>query len=120
MVTVTCVVAVQPLAFVPVTVYVVVDTGDAVTDEPVVLLNPVAGLQVYVLAPDAFSTVDCPAQIEAGGTEITGAGVTVTVTCAVDVHPSRVPVTVYVVVLAGVAVTLEPVVALRPVAGDQV
>ena len=120
MVTVTCVVAVQPLAFVPVTVYVVVDAGDAVTDEPVVLLNPVAGLQVYVLAPDAFNTVDCPAQIDAGRTEITGDGVTVTVTCAVEVHPFLVPVTVYVVVVVGEAVTEVPVVLLNPVAGDHV
>jgi hypothetical protein len=43
-VTVTCVVAVHPLLPVPVTVYVVVEDGEAVTDEPVVLLNPVGGL----------------------------------------------------------------------------
>ena len=43
-VTVTCAVAVHPLD-VPVTVYVVVLVGFAVTEEPVVLLNPIAGLQ---------------------------------------------------------------------------
>lgn len=44
---------------------------------------------------------------------------TVTVTCAVAVHPFRsVPVTVYVVVEDGPAETLAPVVLLRPVAGD--
>ena len=108
----------HPLAPVPVTVYVVVEAGEAVTDEPVVELNPVAGLQVYELAPVAVSVVDCPAQMDAGGTEMTGGGFTVTVTCAVAVHPFLVPVTVYVVVLVGVAVTLAPVVALNPVAGD--
>ena len=42
-VTVTCAVEVQPLASVPVTVYVVVEEGLAETLAPVVLLNPVAG-----------------------------------------------------------------------------
>ena len=36
----------QPLAFVPVMVYVVVTLGEATTEVPVVLLNPVAGDQV--------------------------------------------------------------------------
>jgi hypothetical protein len=48
-----------------------------------------------------------------------GAVSTVTVTVDVELQPDVVPVTVYVVVVAGVAVTLAPVVALRPVAGDQ-
>lgn len=43
--TVTCAVAVHPLD-VPVTVYVVVVVGDAVTEAPVVLLSAVDGLQV--------------------------------------------------------------------------
>ena len=43
--TVTTLVArlIQPLASVPVTVYVVVTTGDALTVDPVELLNPVDG-----------------------------------------------------------------------------
>ena len=50
-----------------------------------------------------------------------GFGLTVTVTVAVEVHPAAlVPVIVYVVVDAGFAVTLAPVVALNPVAGDHV
>ena len=118
-VTVTWVVAVHPLPLVPVTVYVVVEAGEAVTDEPVVELSPVAGLQVYELAPVAVSVVDCPAQIAAGETEITGGGIIVTVTCAVAVHPFLIPVTVYVVVVVGVAVTEAPVVLLNPVGGDQ-
>ena len=47
-----------------------------------------------------------------------GGGFTMTVTCAV--HPPGVPVTVYVVVVVGDAVTEEPVVALKPVAGVHV
>ena len=54
-------------------------------------------------------------------TVITGSGLTVTVTCVVAVHPLlSVPVTVYVVVEDGFAVTLEPVVELRFVDGVQV
>jgi hypothetical protein len=56
-VTVTCAVAVQPSAS-PVTVYVVVEFGVAVTVEPVAELNPVAGLHEYVFAPLALSVVD--------------------------------------------------------------
>jgi hypothetical protein len=74
-----------------------------------------------VLAPLAVSGVDCPLQIDADVTEITGNGFTVTVTCVDDVHPfTSVPVTVYVEVEVGLAVTLVPVVALSPVAGDHV
>ncbi len=36
----------QPLVSIPVTVYVVVTVGDAVTDPPVVADNPVAGVQL--------------------------------------------------------------------------
>ena len=45
MVTVTCAVAVQPDAS-PVTVYVVVEDGFAVTDEPVDALNEADGLHI--------------------------------------------------------------------------
>ena len=53
-----------------------------------------------------------------GDTVTTGTGFTVTVTCAVAVHPDASPVTVYVMVEAGLAVTEEPVFALNPVEGD--
>jgi hypothetical protein len=43
-----------------------------------------------------------------------------TVAVAVAVHPELVPDTVYTVVTVGDAVTVAPVVALRPVDGDQV
>jgi len=95
-VTVTCAVAVHPLLSVPVTVYVVVEEGVAVTEEPVEELRDADGLQVYVLAPLAVSVADAPLQMAGGGvTVITGSGFTVTVTCAVAVHPLlSVPVTV--------------------------
>jgi hypothetical protein len=96
----------------------VVEEGFAVTLEPVVELNPVAGDHVYVLAPPAVSVVFCPVQIETFGDSVTtGIGFTVTVTCAVAVHPDAFPVTVYVVVEEGFAVTLAPVVALNAVDG---
>jgi hypothetical protein len=118
-VTVTCVDAVHPFPSVPVTVYVMVEVGLAVTEEPVVALSAVAGLHVYVLAPLAVSAVDCPLQIVAGETAITGRGLTFTVTCVEAVQPLlSVPVTVYVVVVAGLAVTGEPVDELKSVEGD--
>ena len=67
-----------------------------------------------MLAPLAVNVTDCPAHIGAGVvTVITGSGLTVTVTCAVAVHPFEVPVTVYVVVAVGFAVTGEPVELLK-------
>src|SRR5262245_53259939 len=85
-VTVTCAVAVHPSAS-PVTVYVIVDVGVAVTLAPVVALSEVAGDQEYVFAPLAVSVVFCPVQIVTfGETVITGTGFTVSVTCAVELH----------------------------------
>ena len=52
-------VPVQPLAAVPVTVYVVVEAGDTVTGEPV--SEP--GIQLYVDAPPPVSVVEPPEQI---------------------------------------------------------
>jgi hypothetical protein len=72
-VTVTVAVLVQPAALVPVTVYVVVAVGDAVTVVPVVELKPVEGVQLYVEAPLAVRFVLCPVHIA------TGLGVMVTV-----------------------------------------
>jgi hypothetical protein len=116
-VTVTCAVAVHPLKS-PVTVYVIVEDGLAITLAPVVEFRVVAGLHEYMFAPPAASTVDCPSQIVTDGeTVTTGSGLTVTVTCAVAVHPFRSPVMVYVVVEDGLAVTLAPIVALNAVDG---
>src|SRR5947207_10400439 len=114
--TVTCVDAVHPLTSVPVTVYVVVEVGLAVTGEPVVELSAVDGVHKYVVAPLAVSVaVCCPTQIAGGGATVTtGRGFTFTVTCVDAVHPfTSVPVTVYVVVEVGLAVTGEPVEELK-------
>jgi hypothetical protein len=108
------------LTSVPVTVYVVVEVGFAVTGEPVVELSAVDGVHVYVVAPLAVSVaVCCPTHIAGGGATVTtGRGLTFTVTCVDAVHPfTSVPVTVYVVVEVGFAVTGEPVVELNAVAG---
>ncbi len=66
----------------------------AVTEEPVVELNPVAGLHVYVLAPLTVSVADWPLQIETFGEIVSVIPFTVTVTCADAVQPFVVPVTV--------------------------
>ena len=93
----------------------------AVTLDPFVELRFVDGVQLYVLAPLAVSDADAPLQIGEGvATVTTGRGFTVTVTCAVAEQPfASVPVTVYVDVEDGLAVTLDPVVALRFVDGVQ-
>ena len=98
-----------------------VAAGFAETEAPVVALKPVAGDHEYVFAPDAVSVPAMPVHIVIGETEITGSGFTVTITDAVFTHPAaEVPVTVYVVVDAGLAETLVPVVALNPVEAAQV
>src|SRR5258706_15507104 len=80
-VTVPCAVAEHRLLSVPVTVYVVVEDGLAVTGEPVDALRFVDGVQVYVCAPPAVSVADCPLQIAGGGvTGKTGRGENVKVT----------------------------------------
>ena len=119
-VTLTVCVAIQPAAEVPVTVYVCEAPGLAVTLGPVVPLRPVLGAQVYVLAPPAFSVDEPPGHIEDGVAEAVtvGGGLIVIVTEAVlEQPPEVVPVTVYVCDDAGLAVTVAPVVALKPVAG---
>jgi hypothetical protein len=58
-----------------------------------------------------------PGHIVPEFTVTTGKGFMVTVDVALDVQVPTVPVTVYVVVIVGLAVTLAPVVALSPVDG---
>jgi len=73
-----------------------------------------------VVPPLPVSVVEVPAQIATSDPAlIVGIGLTVTVTFAVLLQPNEEPVNVYVVVRVGVAVTLAPVVADKPVAGDQ-
>lgn len=115
-------VPVQPAALIPVTVYMVVTVGLAVTGVPVDADRLVAGAQLYVAAPDAVMVELVPLHIAAGDgvTVSTGIGFTVTVTVAVVTHPGAVPVTVYVLVAVVVVVTVAPVVALILVLGAQV
>jgi hypothetical protein len=106
----------------PVTEYVMVAEGLAVTLEPDVELSALFGDQEYVVAPEAFNVVEPPAQIVGEVADAVTVGVifTVKTTVCVTLHPAVVPVTEYVSVVAGSAVTTEPVVALRPVAGVHV
>ena len=77
--TITSSVLVQPFD-VPVTVYVVVTNGVAVTLTVFVALKPVDGLHTYVVAPLAVKVVVPPAQIVASTPAVTtGNGVTTTV-----------------------------------------
>jgi hypothetical protein len=100
----------------------VVAAGDAVTAAVLVALKPVAGLHVYVVAPLAVKPTLLPEHIDAepGVTVTVGDGAIVTTTVFVLVHEPLVPVTVYVVVVAGFAVTDAVLVALKPVAGAHV
>ena len=79
----------HPFAFVPVTVYVVVALGLAVTLAVFVALKPVDGLHTYVAAPLATKLVDEPAQIAASFPALTtGNGFTpIVVTALVAEHP---------------------------------
>ena len=95
-----------------------VEAGLAVTLEPVDALSVEDGLHRYEPAPVTLSEVDCPVQIVSSGeTERTGGGLTVMVTCCDAEHPNEFPVTVYVVVADGVAVTVEPVEELNDADG---
>lgn len=77
--------------------------------------------QVYVFAPVADKVDELPTQmielldvavsVDNGGTEIE--------IVLVELQPLVVPVTVYIVVVAGVAVTTAPEVELKPTEGDQ-
>jgi hypothetical protein len=87
----------HPLASVPVTIYVVLIVGSAVTVIPDPEVNPVVGLQEYEVPPPAVSSTDCPLQRTGadGLAVITGNGFTVTVTLVVLLHPlASVPVMV--------------------------
>ena len=69
--------------------------GVAVTVEPVDELSDVDGLQEYVFAPEAVSTVLCPMQtVSFRETETGGKEFTLTIVCEEAVQPlADVPVT---------------------------
>ena len=78
----------------PVIVYTVVLKGLAVTTDDVVVLNPVGGLQLYVVTPLAVNTAGLPVHMVAELTFIEGFETTVMVDVAVDVQVPVPPVTV--------------------------
>jgi len=102
----------------------VLTAGLEITVGPVTELNPDEGDHVYMTAPAPVIETDPPAHITAGfGTDVTitsGKGFIETTTLAADEHPDVVPLTVYVILTEGLAVTFAPVVVFRPAAGDQV
>jgi hypothetical protein len=90
--------------------------GLALTLAPVDALNAVFGVQVYVVAPLPVNVVELPEQIVAPALiPNVGVGLTVTITVAgFDAEqPAAVPMTVYVVVIVGEALTTAPVEALN-------
>ena len=105
----------------PVTVYVVAEPGDTVTVE---VVAAIAGAHVYVVAPLAVNVVELPEHMvgEPADTVMVGVVFTVTTTVFVPVQVTGEvePVTVYVVVTVGLAVTVAPVVALNAVFGAHV
>jgi len=88
----------------------------------VVALKFVFGDHEYVVAPLAVNVVELPEHMVGGADKVTvGVGLTVTTTVfEAPAHPPVVPVTVYVVVVVGLALTLAPVVALKFVLGAHV
>jgi hypothetical protein len=86
----------QPLALVPVTVYVTVVVGDALTVAPVVAESPVFGAHVYVTPPVAVNEVELPEHIVTPApAEIVGNAFTDTILVAVLEQPlASVPVMV--------------------------
>lgn len=97
--------------------------GEATTTCPVVLLSAVAGLQVYVVAPPAVKVLGAPGQVNGNAALAVTVGTPFTFIIAVveSMHPkTEVPTIWYVVVAAGVAVTVAPVDVFKVPAGCQV
>ena len=85
----------------------------------VTVLTPVPPTcHIICVGVKALATVNTP-PVQGTLPERLGVAATLIVTCAVLVQPVL-PVTVYVVVVVGVAVTLTPVVADRVAVGDHV
>jgi hypothetical protein len=92
-------------------VYVVVMVGVSVM---VAELSPV-GFHVYVPEPPADNVIELPAQIEDCDTEvvIVGIGFTITLTVFSPLQPNKSsPVTVYVTLVVGLDIVVEPFVAI--------
>jgi hypothetical protein len=67
-------VSAHPLPLLPITVYVVVDAGNAITEDPVVPISELPGVHVYVAAPLADKIAELPAQIAVSEAEIDTTG----------------------------------------------
>ena len=101
--------------------YVVLTVGFATTFDAVLLLSVNAGFQLYVLAPLTLILVDEPIQIVPLVVLKFGNGFTITVLVAILLQPlASTPVTVYSVVVIGLAITLAVTLLLSVVAGVQV
>ena len=89
MLTATVLVCEQPF-LTPVTVYVMLDDGSAVTLAPVVVFKPVDGAQEYVMAPEALSEAAVPLHTETVGlaTAMVKPALTVTGITLVELHPA--------------------------------
>ena len=87
----------------------------------VLILFVVTQLNVEAMLPVNERFIAVPEQIVLLLALVTeGSGLTVTVEVVEDTHPcGDVPVTVYTVVVVGLALTLTPLVELSPVAGLQ-
>jgi len=97
-------------------VYDVVEAGVTVMAD---VVAPV--FHEYVVPPDAVSVVLLPAHIDVVPEILgVGEGLTVMVTLVLSEHEPLLTTTVYVVVDAGLAVTVALVVLLKPVAGFHV
>ena len=70
-VTITLSLLMQPLASVPIKIYLVVTVGVATGDAEVVEERPLAGLHTYEFAPLAVKVVDAPAQIATSAPALT-------------------------------------------------
>ena len=90
-----CVWLLQP-AFVPITLYIVVAAGLAITELPFGVFNDADGDQVYVDAPLDVKVTLVPAHILPDVTAMVGFGTTVMVYTAWLVHEPAVPNTVMV------------------------
>lgn len=84
--------------------------------------KPAAGVHTYDVAPEAVNGVLLPLHMVTLALAVTfGKATIVIVTLPVSVHPlASVPVTTYVVVLAGNATGLAQLTQDKPVAGDHV
>jgi hypothetical protein len=101
----------QPFASVPVTVYTVVNAGEAVTVPPVAALRVPEGDHEYVAAPEPTRGKDPPAQIEPELAVTFGRAYTMMPTAALAMHPLLSTIsTVYAVVEVGLTVGFELVI----------